>query len=64
MTFMKSWLISALLYDMQIIQAVIALVTDYIQDVKINLAEHYMTNISSVLIVLASFASRRPAYSG
>lgn len=45
------------LYDMQIIQAVIALVTDYIQDVKINLAEHYMTNISSVLIVLASFAS-------
>lgn len=47
----------ASLYDIKIIETVMSLVTDYIHDVKINLAEHYMVNIASVLIVLASMAA-------
>lgn len=47
----------ASLYDIKIIETVMSLVTDYIHDVKINLAEHYMVNISSVLIVLTSMAA-------
>lgn len=45
------------LYDRKIIEIVMKLVSDYIHDVKINLAEHYMTNIASVLIVLTSMAT-------
>lgn len=45
------------LYDRKIIETVMKLVSDYIHDVKINLAEHYMTNIASVLIVLTSMAT-------
>lgn len=47
-----------LLYDSKIIETVVNLVSGYIHDVKINLAEHYMTNIASVLIVLASMAAK------
>lgn len=47
----------ASLYDIKIIETVMSLVTDYIHDVKINLAEHYMVNIASVLIVLTSMAA-------
>lgn len=47
-----------LLYDSKIIETVVTLVSGYIHDVKINLAEHYMTNIASVLIVLASMAAK------
>lgn len=46
------------LYDIKIIETVMKLVSDYIHDVKINLAEHYMTNIASVLIVLTSMAAQ------
>lgn len=46
------------LYEEEVIEAVVDLVTTYLHDVKVNLAEHYMTNISSVLIALTSMSKR------